>query len=113
MLERFRRLVARLRGEAPPATPYGPETQAEREMDFQPLSPIAGSSTGKASGAGNPRDVNCVCPVTRRPLRAGMRIYQCRECKMSYSPEGWEFLRKTDRGRCCGCRSARTIFPLT
>jgi len=50
-----------------------------------------------------------LCPITRLPLRSGQKMYQCLHCGQFYSPEGWEFLRKMDRGRCCACRQRKTI----
>jgi hypothetical protein len=53
----------------------------------------------------------CVCPVTRMKLKPGMPLFRCINCKMTYSREGWEFLRDVARGECCGCRSTNTIQP--
>ncbi len=50
-----------------------------------------------------------VCPVTRQPLVAGQPFYQCIQCGMAYSDAGWEFLRKADKGRCCGCERRKTV----
>jgi hypothetical protein len=55
-------------------------------------------------------DTDCVCPVTRQLLTSGSKIYQCQRCRMVYSIEGWAFLRDSDKGRCCGCGSKKTVF---
>ena len=56
--------------------------------------------------------LDCLCPITRRPLSNTRTIYQCRQCKTSYSPEGWSFLLEADKGRCCTCHQQKTIAPL-
>src|SRR5579872_2226833 len=69
-----------------------------REIDFQPITPASASSRALPSG-----ERVWICPVTRQSLTPGNGVWQCTQCKMPYSREGWEFLRKTARGRCCGC----------
>ncbi len=83
------------------------------EITFMPLDAEAGipvSGTGKAAGPivhlGN------VCPVTRQSINPESKVYQCRQCGIYYSPEGWEFLRQTAKGQCCGCRSVNTVLPV-
>jgi hypothetical protein len=85
------------------------------EIVFTTLDPVASpadvSRQGDAVPGSRPGEESCVCPVTRQSLRRGQKIYQCRQCKIAYSPEGWEFLRKMERGRCCGCKGKDTVFP--
>lgn len=81
--------------------------QEAEEIEFEALEPV---SLRESQNSQLP--ANCVCPVTRQQLEWGTKILQCRVCKMSYSVEGWDFLRKTDGGRCCGCRQKKTVVPL-
>jgi len=91
-------------------SPDGP-TLADQVITFTPL------TVDKIDEDANPANERIraasqrICPVTRQPLTADRPMYQCRECGMSYSLEGWEFLRKTAKGQCCGCRSANTVLP--
>ena len=55
-------------------------------------------------------DTDCLCPVTRQMLTPGSKVYQCQQCRMVYSTEGWAFLCEADKGRCCGCGSQKTVF---
>ena len=89
------------------AVPAKVKEEHNEEIDFQVLEPVA-----LEDGQPSPAAENCVCPVTRKPLEWGTKIYQCRKCKMSYSVEGWEFLRKVDGGRCCGSRCKKTVVSL-
>ena len=50
-----------------------------------------------------------VCPITRQPLDPARPLFQCEHCGMCYSPEGWKFLLKSDKGRCCGCECQNTV----
>jgi hypothetical protein len=85
-----------------------PQNQKENpEIAFQALEPVSLQESQESTAP-----TNCFCPVTRQQLKWGTKIYQCRACKMSYSVEGWEFLQQVDGGRCCGCRSKKTVFPL-
>jgi hypothetical protein len=81
----------------------GIEPEGLGDIDFRSLDP--GVQPAGAEGA-------LLCPVTRKELRAGDAVYQCRACRTSYSEAGWRFLRDVDRGRCCACRRQRTVFPL-
>ena len=53
-----------------------------------------------------------ICPVTRQTLEVGQPLFQCRQCGMNYSAEGWKFLQQADKGRCCGCESRNTVTPV-
>ncbi len=53
-----------------------------------------------------------ICPVTRQTLAAGSLVFQCRQCSTTYSPEGWEFMRQSNHGRCCNCNSQNSVFSL-
>jgi hypothetical protein len=55
-------------------------------------------------------DTDCLCPVTRQVLTPGSKVYQCQQCHMVYSTEGWAFLCEADKGRCCGCSSQKTVL---
>jgi DNA-directed RNA polymerase subunit RPC12/RpoP len=56
-------------------------------------------------------EIDPLCPVTRQKL-TGMRIvYRCSRCGLNMSPEGWEFLRAMDKGKCCSCGARGTIAP--
>lgn len=68
--------------------------------------PTAGGKPGGAVTAAG------VCPVTRQRLDPASKIYQCRQCGIYYSAEGWEFLLQNAKGQCCGCRSVKTVLPV-
>jgi hypothetical protein len=53
-----------------------------------------------------------LCPITRLPLDADRVIYRCERCQLSFSEEGWQFLKEMDRGRCCGCQGLNCIHAL-
>ena len=55
-------------------------------------------------------DTDCLCPVTRQVLTPGSKVYQCQQCRMVYSIEGWACLREADKGRCCNCGSQKTFL---
>ena len=56
-------------------------------------------------------EITPVCPITRQQL-SGMRVvYRCSRCGLNISPDGWEFLRTMDRGKCCSCGARGTIAP--
>ena len=57
------------------------------------------------------RSDKLICPVTRQPLEIGQPLFQCLQCGMNYSAEGWKFLQQADKGRCCGCESRNTVKP--
>ena len=106
----FRKLIAALTGIRqglhgtgrtiiPPAEE---EMDALRDIEFTPMSP-------ETSSAGGDR---LLCPVTRRELRPGDRIYWCRACQTAFSAAGWDFLKQVDRGKCCGCGMRNTVFLL-
>jgi len=80
-----------------------PDLDALRDIDFQPLEPT--SSVG-VDGK------RLLCPVTRQELAPGAPIFQCQACRIAYSEAGWRFLRRVDRGRCCGCGLRKTVLPL-
>ena len=73
------------------------------EIDFRSLDPGSLSEAGAEP---------LRCPVTRQELRRADKLFQCRVCRTTYSASGWQFLRDVDRGRCCACRSRKTVFPL-
>jgi hypothetical protein len=54
-----------------------------------------------------------LCPITRLPLDASRVIFRCQRCQLSFSEEGWQFLKEMDRGRCCGCQGRNCICALT
>lgn len=56
-----------------------------------------------------PGDQAALCPVTRQTLDEGRMIYRCVRCHLSFSAEGWQFLKEMDRGRCCGCQGRNCI----
>jgi len=78
-----------------------------RDIVFTPLTPTTATAATLPS-----RDVALICPVTRQPVKPGNGAYQCTNCKMAYSLEGWQFLRENARGRCCGCNGKNTVIPL-
>lgn len=100
-----RRGMARLHRAPRPAQPASLPSETG-EVQFRSLDPVT-PMRQQADAASL-----CVCPVTRQPLIPGNRVYQCHACKLSYSQAGWDFLRQVDKGRCCGCRSRKTILPL-
>ncbi len=53
-----------------------------------------------------------VCPITRHPLDVHHLFYRCERCSLSFSVEGWDFIKRLDRGRCCGCHTRGTIRPV-
>ncbi len=59
-----------------------------------------------------PADLAPLCPITRQTLDGDRAIYRCERCQISYSEEGWQFLRDMDHGRCCGCQSRNSIHAL-
>ena len=73
------------------------------EIEFRSLNPPQAAALGA--------DAALICPVTRQSLHRDGLLYLCRECNMAYSAEGWEFLRTTDKGRCCHCRCAGSVLP--
>lgn len=81
--------------------------QQSRELSVTTSTRSSNSTTGLPPAASVAKAV--VCPVTRQPLVAGQPFYQCLQCGMAYSDAGWEFLRKTNKGRCCGCESRKTV----
>jgi hypothetical protein len=85
------------------------------EITFTPLDPGADATpmtTGKDKPAGVAALATSICPVTRQAINLKGTVYQCRLCGIYYSPEGWEFLRETARGQCCGCRNVKTVLPV-
>jgi hypothetical protein len=97
MLERYRA------GDSKPVLSQEPEPDALRDIKFETVDPSLAVSA---------EEERLLCPVTRRELRQGDRIYRCRACHTAYSEAGWDFLKQVDRGRCCGCRMRKTVFPL-
>jgi hypothetical protein len=100
---------------ANPAARIAVETLPEDlvEITFTPLDIEANATTPTTgSGARNPVPPATVCPITRQPLNPVGKVYRCRQCGISYSPEGWDFLRQTSKGQCCGCRSVNTVLPV-
>ena len=73
------------------------------DIDFRPIS--AGELTS------TPLETS-LCPVTRKSLGPGDRVYQCRMCHTSYSVAGWEFLRDVDHSRCCACGQKNSVTPV-
>ena len=73
------------------------------DIEFHSLSPTQAAALGA--------DAALVCPVTRKSLRKGDFLYLCRDCNTAYSAEGWDFLRNTDKGRCCYCRHSGSVVP--
>ena len=107
MWERLTELWARI-GFRRGGTSAAPDLAAERaddaDIEFRSLSPAQAAALGA--------DTGLLCPVTRLPLQKGSFLYLCRDCNTAYSAEGWDFLRKTDRGRCCHCRHTDSVVPL-
>lgn len=76
------------------------------EIEFEALGPGA---VPLQTTVAPPEDARC--PITRHTLVPGQLLYQCQQCGLTFSKEGWQFLKKVDRGRCCGCHSRNTIRP--
>ncbi len=76
------------------------EPDSLRDIEFRTVNPD--------SAAGD----HILCPVTRRELRSGDKIYQCRACRTAYSALGWDFLKRGDGGRCCACGLRKTVYPV-
>jgi hypothetical protein len=79
------------------------ELPDDPNVEFRSLSPPQAAALGI--------DTALVCPVTRQSLQTGSFLYLCRNCNTAYSAEGWDFLRETDKGRCCHCRQVGTVVP--
>ena len=77
-------------------------------LDMDDVQPAGGPGAQTEAGAA----AIAVCPITRQTLKPATRMYQCRQCGIYYSTEGWEFLRQTARGQCCGCRGVNTVLPV-
>lgn len=75
------------------------------EIVFHPTSSKEGSEAALAED-------NIICPVTRLKLDRLSGMYRCERCGIRYSPEGWLFLRETDRGACCSCKGIGTVRPV-
>lgn len=73
------------------------------DIDFRSLSPNQAAALGQ--------DTALVCPVTRQTLQRGDALFLCRSCNTTFSAEGWNFLRETDKGRCCQCRHIGSVIP--
>jgi hypothetical protein len=86
------------------------------EISFTPIELEAetGQRTGAIGRAARGASVPAanVCPITRQTLYPAGKIYRCRQCGISYSPEGWDFLRQTSKGECCGCHNVNTVLPV-
>ena len=67
---------------------------------------IANPAPSRAASAAS---IKLVCPITRQPLNPNRPMLQCSHCGLCYSPEGWAFLRKEARGRCCNCDARNTV----
>ena len=78
------------------------EEPDDPRIEFRTLNPPQAAALGS--------DTALVCPVTRKSLQKGSSLYVCRECNTAYSIEGWEFLRQTDKGRCCNCRRIGSVM---
>lgn len=75
------------------------------DVEFETLDPVTSTMAPLTPGT------ELLCPVTRQPLKPGMRMYRCQRCGLAYSVEGWEFLRTVEKGRCCGCLQEKSVFP--
>jgi hypothetical protein len=113
----------RTRGSAQPAsrtdTPHvdrsEPATPAVSEITFTPVAleaEDAGQVGHRIEGTNTPVPADIICPITRQTLTPASNMYQCRQCGIYYSTEGWEFLRQTAKGQCCGCRGVNTVLPV-
>jgi hypothetical protein len=81
---------------------------ADSDLDqilFKPLDPSVANQLDDANTLASPgKDVReAVCPITRQTVDLERGCYVCRACGISYSREGWAFLRKENRGDCCQC----------
>jgi hypothetical protein len=107
MFDRLKAAIATAVGrgetETSPETPTSIPAADLVEVDFRSLDP------GSLSEAGTEP---LRCPVTRQELMRADKLFQCRVCRTTYSAPGWRFLQDVDRGRCCACRSRKTVFPL-
>lgn len=107
MWERVTELLTRMGVHTRGATAKGRGTVEPQEdnpaIEFRPLNPRQAAALGV--------DTALVCPVTRQRLQKGALLYLCRDCNTTYSAEGWHFLEKTDRGRCCHCRHTGSVVP--
>jgi hypothetical protein len=104
MWERLIEFLSRLGFEVgDPAKEKGKETESQHDpnIEFRSLDPKQAAALGL--------DTELVCPVTRKPLLKGTRFYVCRDCNTAYSVEGWDFLKQTDKGRCCNCRHIGSV----
>ena len=107
MFDRLRSVIARVMdrlrnrgGKRSP--PPGEEPDPMRDIDFRPIDPDSPAS----------KDDRFLCPVTRQELHPRDRIYQCKACHTAYSEAGWDFLRQTNRGKCCACGLRKTVAPM-
>lgn len=82
------------------------EPDADSVIEFRLLDALSPGAEGPSERAAN------VCPVTRQPLRPEDRLYRCRNCHLTYSLLGWDFLKANAHGQCCGCGARDTVFPL-
>jgi hypothetical protein len=80
-----------------------PDAPDDPDIAFRSLSPPQAAALGA--------DTALVCPVTRKALRKSDGLYLCNYCNTAYSAEGWDFLRETDKGRCCHCRQSGSVRP--
>jgi hypothetical protein len=80
-----------------------PDVSDDPDITFRSLSPPQAAALGA--------DAALVCPVTRKSLRTSDGFYLCGYCNTAYSSEGWDFLRETDKGRCCHCRQSGSVLP--
>ena len=108
MRERLTELLAKIRnflsGRPDGDDQDGEASKHDPSIEFRPLSPPQAAALGA--------DTALVCPVTRQSLQTGsVLLYLCRDCNTSYSAEGWDFLKKMDKGRCCNCRHVGSVVP--
>ncbi len=104
MWERWIALLSRMgifSRDLPLADAPAAEEPEDPSIEFRSLDPSQAAALGSHAAL--------ICPVTRKSLQKGSPLYLCRECNTAYSVEGWDFLRKTDRGRCCNCRRIGTV----
>lgn len=78
----------------------GPDEAAAADIIFNSIDPVP--SNGHEAE-------RLLCPVTRQELAPPGPIYRCRICCTAFSQEGWEFLTRVDKGRCCACGSRGTV----
>lgn len=76
------------------------DDELPHDVEFNPIEPGA-----TCQGVTDP----LLCPVTRQQIDRANIVFQCSECRTSYSKSGWEFLRDVNRGRCCACSARGTI----